>query len=163
MNDTLSHLARAGRVNNTTSAMLVVLAHSTKRKSSTVESGSYLLGLGLIMRIRPRASAYEYRILAKIRTRFTEGVSPSRADGRWRQIGIDRLGGVVGSLRKPDAGLRQPRWQRRFVRAVHVLKEKSFCFIFAFHIRVWCFYGLGESRRVHVGALGSAVACKAQG
>ncbi len=63
----------------------------------------YLLGLELIMAIRPRASAYEYRILAKGRTRFKEGVRPSRADGRWRQIGVDRLGGVVRSLRRRDA------------------------------------------------------------
>ena len=76
MNDTLSNLARVDRVNNTTSAMLVVLAHKTKRKLSTVERSAVgdLLGLELIMVIRPRASAYEYRILAQARTRFTEGV-----------------------------------------------------------------------------------------
>ena len=68
----------------------------------------HLLGLELIMAIRPGASAYEYRILAKTRSRFREGVRPSRADGRWRQTGVDGLGGVVGSLRRRDEGLRQP-------------------------------------------------------
>lgn len=144
MNDTLSHLARAGRVNNTTSAMLVVLAHSTKRKSSTVESGSYLLGLELIMRIRPRASAYEYRILAKIRTRFTEGVSPSRADGRWRQIGIDRLGGVVGSLRKPDGRLATATMAAEVCPCRACFKRKVILFYFCFQHTSMVFLWFGR-------------------
>ena len=135
MNDTLSRRARADRVNSTTSAMLVVLAHETRRRLSTVEVGSGVPPrLELIMAIRPRASAYEYRILAKARTRFKEAVRPSRADGRWKQI--DRLGGVVESLRRRDAGLRQPPWQRRFVRAVHVLK-KVLSYICFYMFMVW--------------------------